>query len=370
MFNRKELKDLASISLQDDYYVSLYLNVDPKDNPKDKWLIQFKTLAKETLNEMDSHIQTIMQNDITNLESYLTDRPSGLKRGLAVISSASNDFWKAYHTAIPFQDQLVIDHKPYIKPLASMIDTYSRYLIVISGSKRVRFLLSGMGETEELSLIDRRDIETGSDRDGGTGDMGEVRAQKQKEQIQKQLYKDAVQMLDQIQREENIERILLGGSDPNRGKFRDNVPDRITEDIVGEFTVEVAAPVNDVQERAEPVMKEAEYNFERKALDELFGNGNSVLGLSDVLTVLQQGNVHKLYVMSEMTIPGMICSSCGALTPERDRPCPYCDGKMNKVNYMLDLAIQKAIEQGARIDMLDEAPRLVKAGGIGAKLRY
>ena len=80
--------------------------------------------------------------------------------------------------------------------------------------------------------------------------------------------------------------------------------------------------------------------------------------------------MHKMYVLSKVTMPGMVCTICGALTPERDRSCPYCNGEMRRVTYMRDLAIQKAMDQGVRVDMLDHAPRLEKVGGIGALLRY
>ncbi len=372
MFTRKDLKNLAALMLQDDFYVSLFLNVEPKDNPKDKWLLHFKNLVKETHKNVTPEVKSRIKSDLEKIERYLSDRPAGMKRGLAIISCQAKNFWRVYHTAIPFSNQLIVEHDPYVKPLMSMIDLYQRYMITIVGGRRARFLLAGLGQVQEISAIDKRPKDSDPSRDGSTGDMGSNRADKQRDEIQRQLYKEVKAKLKKLTKEENIERILLGGTDVNRGKFKDLLSPKMAEDIVGEFTVETGAGDAEILQRALPIMKDTEYRFERKALDELFdmGGSGSVLGLSDVLTALQQGNVRKLFVMSDTVTPGKVCNQCGALTPERDRSCPYCNGEMKRVNHMLDLAIQKAIEQDARIDMLEEAPRLVKAGGIGAKLRY
>ncbi|MDP8239707.1 MAG: VLRF1 family aeRF1-type release factor [Candidatus Hatepunaea meridiana] len=375
MLSHKEMKELASHMLKDSHYVSLYLDVDPTNNPKkDELLLHFKNLSKDAFEKLKVEEQHSIQIDIDNIEDYLIHHPKDMKRGIAIFSSQSDDFWRVYHTAMPFTNQLVIEHDPYIKPLAAMTDIYSRYLIIVVRNKRARILMADMGQIEELFIIEIPVPELDSGRDGSTGDMAEIRAQRQKDQVRKRLYKELISVIEKMRRDEDIHRILLIGTDSHRGRFKDALPNELRERVVGEFAVEYNASPNEILKLSMPIMKDVEYKFERKALDELFNTGGggagAVLGLSDVLDALQQGNVHKLYVMSNMVEPGMVCNNCGAVTTLRETPCPYCGGEMRKVTYMLDLAIQKAMDQGARIDMLEEAPRLVKTGGIGAKLRY
>jgi len=374
MLTRHELKELASFMLQDSYYVSLFLDVDPKDKQtKGELLLHFKNMARETLSRLKPEERTRVQPDIDRIENYLGDRPKGIQRGLAVFSSQAVNFWRAYHTALPFTNQLVIEHDPYIKPLAAMLDIYQCYLVLVVRRRLARVLIADMGQIEELEGIKKPRPESDPTRDGRSGDMGEVRAQKQKEQDQKWVHKELRSVIEKMRREEGIKRVLLGGTEDHRRRFEESLPEPLKEMIVGGFSVEYNAGPKEILDLCLPIMKDVEYRFERKALDELFSQGGgdgAVHGLSDVLDALQQGNVRKLYVMSNMVVPGMVCDNCGALTMVRDRPCPYCGGEMKKVNHMLDLAIQKAIDQGARIDMLEEAPRLVQVGGIGAILRY
>jgi len=374
MITRQELKELAVPAHRGSHFVSLYLNVDPRDNPKSDWLLHFKSLARDAQSKLKPKEREQVKHDLAGIERFLNDRPKGMRRGLAVFSSQALEYWKVFHTAFPFSNQLVIDRDPYIKPLAAMVDLYQRYLVVVVGGTEARLLLAGMGRIAELTAVSRPGAPADPTRDGRIGDMGAVRAQRHKEHVQKQLFKDLELLVDRTLREEYLKRILLGGTENARGRFRESLAPAMREKVVAEFAVEHGANSAQVLERCLPLMKEVEFKFERKALAELFdqtgAREGSVLGLSDVLTALQQGNVRKLYVMSNMAAPGMACNRCGALTPERDKPCPYCESEMTQVNYMLDLAIQKAMEQGAGIDMIDNSPELTKAGGIGAQLRY
>ncbi len=371
MITHQELKELASFLNEDAFFVSLYLNVDPTENPNGQWLKHFKNMAKDQIKRFDQSDKKLVKQDFEKIENYLTDRPDGLKRGLAIISCAEKDFWREYHLALPLNNLLVIERDPYIKPLATIIDLYQAYIVVVVGQEKARALISRTGEIEELTNFVGEMDEPNRGKDGRYTYMALIRAEKTKEKIERIIHKDAVNFVEKLIKTERIKRILVGGTDSARGRFKDLLPAKLKRNVVGEFTIDRHANDKEILEKILPIMQQIEYDFERKALDELFNsNGNVVLGLSDVLTALQQGNIHKMYVMSNVTQPGMLCRSCGAVTPVREDNCPYCGNEMLKVPYMLDHAIQKALDQGARVDMLDHAPRLEKSGGVGALLRY
>lgn len=371
MITRTEIKELASNSIDDNYYVSLYLNVDPGENRNKEWLLHFKNLSKNVTSIFDHTQKISFQKDIDQIDKFINDMPEGMKRGMAIISCSKNDYWKIFHTAIPFPNQMVIEHKPFLKPLAIMVDNYSRYLVVVVGKTKARILLISSGEIEEVTSIVKILPEPDSGRDGSTGDMGKLRGGRQRQESYRLLHKDALNGLERIISEENIKRVLVGGTDRSRAGFKGIIPPNLREKIVGEFTIDLHVTDQEVLTKIQQQMHNIESEFERKAVDNLFNQSNRyVLGLSDVLTALQQGNVHKMFVISNASTSGMVCEQCGALTPDRERPCPYCNSEMKPITHMLDLAIQNAYDQGSRVDMIDEEPRLEKAGGIGALLRY
>jgi peptide subunit release factor 1 (eRF1) len=244
-------------------------------------------------------------------------------------------------------------------------------LVVVVGKTNARILLTASCEIKELTNIVKIPAEPDSGRDGSTGDMHKLRAVRQRQESYRLLHKDAINGLERIVAEETIKRILIGGTERSRAGFKGLISNNIREKIVSEFAIEHNAGDQDILSKIQPLMQEVEANFERQAVDDLFNQSSRyVLGLSDVLTALQQGNVHKMYVISNASTSGMICNNCHALTPDRDRPCPYCSSEMKPITHMLDLAIQNAYDQGSRVDMIDQEPRLEKAGGIGALLRY
>ena len=85
---------------------------------------------------------------------------------------------------------------------------------------------------------------------------------------------------------------------------------------------------------------------------------------------VQEGKVMKLVFLKDLTAAGFKCSSCSFLTVQTIKSCPYCGGKFEGVNYLIDYTAQKAVEQGALIEIITKSDELVKAGGIGAFLRF
>jgi len=375
MISRLELKELASHTFDGAYFVSLFLNVDPKQVKPEEWLLHYKNLSRNAINAMPNGDKAKVIPDIDKLERYLTDRPDGLKRGLAVISSTAMNFWWVYHSALPFMSDLTIKSDPFIKPLAHQIDQYQRYLIAFVGGETVRLFIAGMGEAVEVTDIYHPAATSNALRDGGMGDMGEIRAQRRKEHSRQILFKDAFHVIEKLLVKEEIKRIILLGTDPARGHFKEILPELPLHKIVAEGHIDKNAGEKDVLERSLPLMRQVEFQFERKALAELFDKagaieGGSALGLRSVLDALQQGKVRKLFVMTHMAAQGMCCSQCKALSTVIEHDCPYCGGKMTAVPFIYDHAIQKALEQDARVDLLEDAPELSKNGGIGALLRY
>ncbi len=372
MITRHELKELATYMNEDAFFVSLYLNVDPKDNPKDSWLLHYKNLARDTISKTNAQDRPIIEKELKRIEKFLSDRPDGLKRGLVIISCPEKNFWRVHNTAMPFINQLVIEHDPFIKPLASMLDLFQRYLVVVVGKTKARILITRMGEIEEVTKVlhNTDSLDFDPNRSGSLTDSAS-HSEKMDEKVFRIVHKDALKDIEKVMAEEEMKRIILAGTDRGRAQFKDVLPNQIKERVVAELSVDRNGSDHEILEKLIPIMKDVEYQFERKALDELFDQEKKiVLGLSDVLTALQQGNVHKMYVLTHVKESGMVCNQCGALTPVRDSKCPYCNNEMHSVEFMLDLAIQKAMDLGARVDMLEHAPRLEKAGGIGALLRY
>ena len=152
------------------------------------------------------------------------------------------------------------------------------------------------------------------------------------------------------------------------------LPRAVSEKIVGVFHAEMFANVNDVFEKVKPVISESESMAEKAIVSDLLtaaGKGqNAVIGIEDVLNALQEGRIMKLVFIKDFKDEGYECRNCRNLSKQRVSVCPYCKGGMEEVNYLIDLAAQRAVEQGSQIEVIAENKELLDAGGIGAFLRF
>lgn len=97
MLNREELCEIAAMEGNNGYFVSLYLNVDPVLNKKGDYTVHFKNMMKNTSETLDKTVCKTVKDDLEKIESYIFSNKRLFKKGLALLSSAGNSFWKEYN---------------------------------------------------------------------------------------------------------------------------------------------------------------------------------------------------------------------------------------------------------------------------------
>jgi peptide chain release factor subunit 1 len=186
--------------------------------------------------------------------------------------------------------------------------------------------------------------------------------------------KEVVGKLDSFLSKEFIGRVILGGSDEAVSMVKSVLPKAILDKVIGTVKLEMVAKGPEVLAKVEPIVIEFEKNKGKETVDSLITgamkNKNAVLGLEDVLHALHQQKVMKLVFLKDLKTSGYSCNSCGSLTVQKVDTCPYCKGGMEMIDYIVDLAGEKAIGQGALVEVLADDKKLKEAGSIGAFLRF
>ena len=124
MLSGIELKEIASMDKKDGYFVSLYLNVDPMFNKKGDYIVHLKNMLKNTVESLDKNIYKKVKDDLEKIYKFVLTNKRIFKKGLSILSSSDNSFWKEYHLGIPVKNDLIVDKAPYIKPLLDILDNY------------------------------------------------------------------------------------------------------------------------------------------------------------------------------------------------------------------------------------------------------
>ncbi|MEW6409639.1 MAG: hypothetical protein AB1488_05945 [Nitrospirota bacterium] len=373
MVTHKELQELINTAGDGNLFVSLYLNVNPITNPKGDYQIHFKNLLKKELDRIGKQGEKMLREDIRRIEIFLNGNRRDFKKGLTIITSAPVEFWRIYHLSVPVRNELVIDKTPHIKPLTDILDNYQRYAVVLVDKESARIFLIHLGEIEEYTEMFTPDI-PGKHKKGGWFALEETRRTRHIEHHITMHLKDVVKVLEGFLPQEYIGRIILGGSHEALLRFRSMLPITIADKVAGTFSAEMFASNQDILKKSMEAIEQIELQKEKELVDEMITrthkNEYGVLGIDDVLTSLREGKIHKLIFHEGYTTSGLRCINCDFLTVQGVEQCPYCGRVVEPFNYIVDLVVQKAVEQGARVEVIRENERLKSAGNIGAILRF
>lgn len=373
MISREELKEIAKIRGNDAYFVSLYLNVNPVTNVKDNYVIHVKNMLKQNVEKLDKVIMKSISRDFEKIESYILTNKKVFKKGLAIISCDKKNFWKEFHLSIPVRNDIIIDTTPYIKPLLDILDNYQRYAILLVGREYARLFMIHLGEIEEYIEIYTEGV-PGRHKKGGWFSLSEKTYERHIDYHVERHLKDVLKQLDTIMSKEYVGRLIIGGSEDAVSRVRTMLPHTISEKIIGTFHADMNATGKEILEKTEPIFRAYENMKESETIEEILTkamkNENAVIGIEDVMNAIQEGRVMKLVLLKDFSIEGLLCKNCGHLTIQNITSCPYCKGEVEKANYVTDLIAQRAIEQGAFVDIVYDNPKLKETGGIGAILRF
>jgi peptide subunit release factor 1 (eRF1) len=129
--------------------------------------------------------------------------------------------------------------------------------------------------------------------------------------------------------------------------------------------------------KAREVGSEAERNHEVQNVKQLRvaagKRGKATTGVHATLAALREGRVHMLYFAEGVSLPGRLCSGCGALFPEdAGEACEYCGKPLQVSSNIIDNVLLHAIGSSSDIEQVRgaAAEQLRATGGIGATLRY
>ncbi|MBZ0157774.1 MAG: hypothetical protein K8I29_16380 [Alphaproteobacteria bacterium] len=375
MLDRAEVEEIASTEGKGHSFVSLYLNVDPLSNRGGDYAIHFKNMVKNTVDSLDKALYKKIKEDIDRINHYVNASKGLFKKGLALLSSSPNNFWKVYHLGVPVRNEMVVNSTPYVKPLLEVLDNYEGYAVLLVEKKEARIFVIHLGEIVEYGEVKSPEV-PGRHRQVGWYGLGESRFENHINYHVKFHLKDVVEKLDYFLGREHIGRLILGGSDEAVSAIHSLFHKTVLDKVIDTVKLEMFATPDEVLRTTMQVISDYERKQEEETVEALItqslkGKG-AVIGLPDVISALQEQRVMKLVVLRDYKATGYTCGTCGFLSAEKVEPCPTCDGdeKAKPIEHIVDLAGELAVQQGAVVEVVSDSKRLAEAGGIGAFLRF
>lgn len=366
MLNQKDLLELLDYDAAHPI-LSIYLNTEPTKGNADVHKLRLRTMLKK----VDA------PKDVDIIERFFDHEYDWSGQGIAIFSCAPEDYFINYPLDIPVQDHIQYSMQPSIKPLAAILNQFVGYGVALVDKQEIRLLAFHLGEIkaeETFSGEEIRHMKRGGasavpgNRGGVSGLTGY-----EDEMIDRNM-KEAAEMAAKFFEDHHIQRIFIGGSEDNIPLFKAQLPKSWQSLLVDTFSISMNVSSNDILKKILEIGQLHEEHRQKhlveKTITTAAKGGNAVLGLNETLLAVNNKQIDTLLITDDFYQPGYSCSKCELLAADFLKNCSICNGEMQAVPDLIDLAVGSVLQAGGYIEVIPENIELQKAGNIGAILRY
>jgi peptide chain release factor subunit 1 len=366
MLTETNLQEL--LGYQTDHQVlSVYLNTDPKEGSSDAYKLNLRSMLKD-IN---------LPSDVLVVDNYFSREFDWTGRSMVVFSCAPDDFFRAYTLAIPVRNQVIVSDRPHIKPLASLLDYYGGYGVALVDKQGARLFSFHLGELKEQEGILGESVR--HTKHGGSsakpGMRGGITGQtRYEDEVAGRNIRDVAEFATHFFNENNVRRVLIGGTEENIALLRNQLPKSWQSLIVGTFPMSMTASMVEVLERTMQIGKEAEFRKEEQILKKLVTGAakerGGVLNLDETLGAVHAGRVQSLVIQDGYRASGYRCRGCGYITAQELPVCQFCGSKFEQIPDAVEMAVYKVMKGGGEVEVLQHEHKVDGFKNIGALLRY
>jgi peptide subunit release factor 1 (eRF1) len=248
-------------------------------------------------------------------------------------------------------------------------------LVDQQGGRLFDFHMGHLVETEGHLGEEVRRLKRGSGSSrGGASRSGGGGGSRHDRETAVQNLRDTADATNRFFEQQGMKHLLIAGTDETVARFRDLLPKALQSAVVGTFPLNMNASHGEVLERSLEIVRQADQERELRLVNTVITaaakGGNGVIRLDDTLSAVSEGRVQTLVVSAGYHAPGYRCQSCSYLTAQALAGCPFCGGSIHEIPDAVELAIQRAMQQGIEVEIVEKKDQLDAAGGIGALLRY
>jgi peptide chain release factor subunit 1 len=372
---RTRLRRLADVKPERGRVLSVFLNLDPAEfatpAARSTAVTSVMTEAAHRVDQADgleNEERAALKADIDRVRETLmaSDIAQNGTRAVAVYACQPADLLEVVRLNHPVDAAVVLDRSPYIEPLVAAAGE-EQWCVLLVNRRNARFFLGDRGGLEETDRVED-DVHSQHDQGGWSQSRYQRGVEKEKDDHLVHVAEVAFARF----KEGRFDRLLVSAPDELVNEVEAKLHPYLRERIVGRVHLDVEnSSIEDVRSGAGQVVEDWRRRCEREALDRLTEGvgrgGRGAAGLSSVLQALNEARVETLLVADGFRSPGGRDPATGMLHTGDHGP----DGQeLEVVENIVEPAIEKAVEQSAKVIKVRHHDDLGPLGGIGAVLRY
>ena len=372
---RDRLRALADVHPRRGRVLSVFLNLDPSEfaTPvaRSSAITSVMTEAARRVEQADGlehDEREALKQDVQRVREALTttDIASNGTRAVAVYSCVLEDLLEVVSLRRPVGSSVVLERTPYVEPLIADADT-ERWCVLLVNRRNARIFVGDGGALEETDRVED-DVHSQHDQGGWSQSNYQRGVDKEKDD---HLVHVAAVAFDSYKLR-GFDRLLIGAPDELAGEVKQKLHPYLRERVAGRLSLDVEnSSLDDVRAATATAVEDWARRREREWLDRLTEGvgrgGRGAAGLGRVLAALNEARVEALLLGEGFRSPGGRDRETGMLYPGDEGPG---GSALEHCEDVAEAAIEKAIEQSAKIIVVRHHDDLGPLGGIGAVLRY
>jgi peptide chain release factor subunit 1 len=373
-----ELRELSAFEAEKGRAISVYLNLAPSVVPT----------AGDAQTRLNSLLDEAAKSDGATAEALTHDEKQGLRadfdrirryfdqefvrdgvHGLAVFCDSLDGVWTPIPLAAAVPDEVRVDQRLYLAPLASVVGRGGGAVVVVVGREQGRFYELRAGRLEEVA-----DMTDEQPRRHDQGGWAQARLQRRVDELASEHLRRVAEELDRLVRRAhgNLQVVVISPED-GWAEFSNLLSQSVRNALAGWTPGEAHASAADLLKLATPVLERSRAEKEREILDrwreEAGRNGRAAAGWNDTLEAASNARVDTLLVSNGADRPAWRCPACGRAAAD-EGACPLDGTPMEAVATGLDAAVHQTLTHGGTVWVVEHAQDLEPVEGIGALLRF
>jgi hypothetical protein len=286
-----------------------------------------------------------------------------------------------FSSQMPFANRVVLAAGPVIHPLLELLDEGRPAGVLLASQDEAQLLEWRLGELRALERVEPEVIEAPHERSGPVGSSVSNRTGSPKREQRHARDRERVRrFLDQVTdtasrlaTEHAWERVLVSGGDRLTDPLASALtlpPDiAVIRDPRGLAQLDRAALSETVTDQLHAQHAEHEARLVHAARDAALGSGAGALGLSEVVSALNEARVSHLIYDPEVRYEGSVGEDGQLRAGDEARPSAPPPAPEPRLTERL---VERALETGARVTPVEGAAgtALAEAKGIAALLRW
>ncbi len=359
--------------------VSVYLLVDRSRITKRDYQTKLNSMIAGTREklEADTNIDKSQKKEVfevfEKVKAFVNDKfRADSTRTLAIFSSGDGP-WKEFRIPIIMRSKIIIDPKPYTQSIRSLLNNSKKYGVLLIDREKAQIYSIYLGEINEYLAAFISDVPSKVNFKS----QAVLRERKLYGRLEEKLhhfFKVVNDRTMELFKEKKFDYLILAGRKEIIPNFLNYLHSYLRSRHIGNIDAEPDSNISLISDKAQKVIDEFEAKTKNDLIDRLIDeynpNGIGVLGIDGTIKSLLIEKIRILIYDRQFTHEGYICDLCRYLTVEYKDECPYCRGKLVFYNDIVDEIVEDALNQGCEIVDMEGNEKLIRAGSIGAVLRY